>query len=62
VLKILKDKTILIYCLAAALPAMFLALLFNYALAFDTGFFIGSNLRLPGYLIQAEFLAAAGGY
>jgi hypothetical protein len=61
VLKILTDKTILVYCLAAALPAMLLAILFNYALVFDGGFFIGNNLRVPGYLIQAEFLAAAGG-
>ncbi len=59
--KTLPDKLILFYCLAASLPAMLLAVIFNYAMVFDNAFFLGTNLRILGYLIQAEFLAAASG-
>ena len=55
------NKLVLIYCLAASLPAMMLAIVFNYALVFDDAFVPGTNLRILGYLIQAEFLAAATG-
>lgn len=40
---------------------MVLAFVFNYALVFDDAFVPGTNLRILGYLIQAEFLAAATG-
>lgn len=50
----------LFYCLAAALPSMLVALLFNVPLAFDT-FLFGADLRILGYMMQAEFLAAASG-
>jgi hypothetical protein len=56
----LANKLILFYCLAASLPAMALAIIFNYALVFDT-YLPGTNARVLGYLIQAEFLAAASG-
>ena len=56
----LANRLILIYCLAASLPAMLLALIFNYALVANEPF-PGTNLRILGYLIQAEFLAAASG-
>jgi hypothetical protein len=59
--KTLADKLILSYCLAASLPAMVLAVIFNYSLVFDDAFLLGTNLRILGYLIQAEFLAAASG-
>lgn len=55
------NKLILFYCLAASLPAMFLAIVFNYAMVFDDQFVPGTNPRVLGYLIQAEFLAAASG-
>ena len=57
----LDNKLFLFYCLAASLPAMLLAIVFNYALVFDTAFVPGTNLRVLTYLIQAEFLAAASG-
>lgn len=50
----------LFFCLAAALPLMAIALLFNVPLAFDT-FLFGADLRILGYIMQAEFLAAASG-
>jgi len=50
----------LFFCLAAALPSMFIALLFNVPLAFDT-FLFGADRRILGYIMQAEFLAAASG-
>lgn len=50
----------LFFCLAAALPSMLIALLFNVPLAFDT-FLFGADLRILGYIMQAEFLAAASG-
>lgn len=59
--KTLPDKLFLFYCLAASLPAMLLAVIFNYALVFDNSFVPGTNLQILGYLIQAEFLAAASG-
>lgn len=60
-MRVLADKLILSYCLAASVPAMLLAIVFNYALVFDNSFVPGTNLRILGYLIQAEFLAAASG-
>jgi hypothetical protein len=57
----LANKLILFYCLAASLPAMLLAIIFNYAMVYDDAFIPGTNLRVLGYLIQAEFLAAASG-
>jgi hypothetical protein len=57
----LANKLILSYCLAASLPAMLLAIIFNYAMVFDEEFIPGTNPRILGYLIQAEFLAAASG-
>ena len=59
--RFLPDKLILFYCLAASLPAMLLAIVFNYSLVFDDAFVPGTNIRVLGYLIQAEFLAAASG-
>jgi hypothetical protein len=61
VARFLPDKLILFYCLAASLPAMLLAIIFNYSLVFDDAFIPGTNIRILGYLIQAEFLAAASG-
>ena len=57
----LNKRTILLYCLAAALPAMGMALVFNVALMFDDVYLFGSNLQLLGYMIQSEFLVAACG-
>ena len=59
--RILPDKLILFYCLAASLPAMLLAIVFNYAMVFEHTYVFGTNLEILGYLIQAEFLAAASG-
>lgn len=55
------NKLILFYCLAASLPAMVLAIVFNYAMVFDGAYVPGTSPRVLGYLIQAEFLAAASG-
>ncbi len=57
----LANKLILIYCLAASLPAMLLAVIFNYSMVFPNQYIPGTNPRVLGYLIQAEFLAAASG-
>lgn len=57
---VLANKLILTYCLAASLPAMALAIIFNYAMVFNDPF-PGTSPRGLGYLIEAEFLAAASG-
>lgn len=49
------------YCLASSLPLLAVALLFNYPLMFPGSYFPGSDLGVLGYIMQAEFLAAASG-
>jgi len=49
------------YCLASSLPLLAIALLFNYPLVFPGSYVPGSDLAVLGYIMQAEFLAAASG-
>jgi hypothetical protein len=49
------------YCLASSLPLLVVALLFNYPLVFPDSYFPGTDLAVLGYIMQAEFLAAASG-
>ena len=49
------------YCLASSLPLLVVALLFNYPLVFPGRYFPGSDLAVLGYIMHAEFLAAASG-
>jgi hypothetical protein len=48
-------------CLAAALPLLVMALIFNYALVFTDRYLFWTSQEILGYIIQAEFLAAASG-
>lgn len=58
----LADKRhMMVYCLASALPLMLMALVFNFPLATGGRYFPGTDLALLGYLMHAEFLAAASG-
>ncbi|MES2606971.1 MAG: hypothetical protein V4603_18725 [Pseudomonadota bacterium] len=61
VIKTTPQKHLLIYCLAAVVPLMAMALLFNIPLATNGRFFPGTDLDVLGYLIHSEFLAAASG-
>ncbi len=61
VLKTPPQKLILFYCLAAALPSMLIAAIFNIALLTDNAWTPGGDLAILGYIMQAEFLAAASG-
>lgn len=61
VIKTLPQKHLLIYCLAAVAPLMVMGLLFNVPLAASGRFVPGTDQRLLGYLVEAEFLAAASG-
>ena len=60
VIKTLAHKHLVIYCLAAVLPMMAMAVLFNVPLA-TGGFLPGTDIKTLGYIIQSEFLAAASG-
>lgn len=51
----------MISCLAAVLPLLFMALIFNYSLIFSGSYFWGISQEIMGYIVQAEFLAAATG-
>lgn len=51
----------MLYCLASSVPLMLMALVFNIPLAFNGAFLPGTNLAVLGYVMHAEFLAAASG-
>lgn len=61
VIKTLPHKHLLIYCIAAVLPLMLMAVLFNIPLAANGRFFPGTDSTTLGYIVHSEFLAAASG-
>ncbi len=57
----LQRKQVMIYCLAAASPLLLMAVIFNFSLVFNGSYIFWTNQEILGYIIQAEFLAAASG-
>lgn len=54
-------RQVLLYSLASVVPLLFMAMIFNYPLAFPGHYFPGTGLSMLGYIMHAEFLAAATG-
>ncbi len=59
--KLLQRNQLIAYCLAAAVPLLIMAVIFNFSLVFNGSFIFWTNLDVLGYIIQAEFLAVASG-
>jgi len=55
------QQDILMYCLLSAVPLMLMALAFNFPLLFSGRFLPGFDTETLGYIMQAQFLAAASG-
>ncbi len=61
VIKTLPQKHLLIFCVAAAVPLLLIALLFNFPLATGGHYFAGTSQKVLGDLVHSAFLAAASG-
>ncbi len=57
----IQRNQIMAYCLAAAAPLLFMAVIFNFSLVFNSRYIFWTNQEILGYIIQAEFLAVASG-
>jgi hypothetical protein len=57
----IQRNQIMIYCLAAAVPLLFMAVIFNFSLVFNGRYIFWTSQEILGYIIQAEFLAVASG-
>jgi len=59
--KTLKRNRVMAYCLAASIPLLLMAFVFNFSLLFSERFLFWTSQESLGYIIQAEFLAVASG-
>lgn len=60
-LKTLAHKNLMLFCLAAVVPLVLMAVMFHIPLSSNGQFFPGTNQKLLGYVIHSSFLAAACG-
>jgi len=49
--KMLQRKQIMAYCLAAALPLLLMAIIFNFSLVFTAQYIFWTNQEVLGYII-----------